>query len=111
MDRDLTYILDIVEAARLALSYIEGMTHDEYVADIQCQDSVIRRLEIIGEAARRVSVEFRSAHSELPWSEMIGMRNILIHKYDDVDLDTVWRTVVGELPNVLAALEKLVDCF
>lgn len=109
MDRDLTYILDMVEAIRLALSYVEGVTKDEFLVDIQCQDSVIRRLEIVGEAARRVSTEFCLAHPELPWSEMIGMRNFLAHEYDDVDLDIVWRTVVGELPDVLVALEKLVS--
>ncbi|MFH0938920.1 MAG: HepT-like ribonuclease domain-containing protein [Planctomycetota bacterium] len=90
MDRDQTYLLDILEAARLAIFYVGNKSENEFLADIQCQDSVIRRLEIIGEAARRVSNEFRLVHPELPWSDMIGMRNILIHEYDDVDIHIVW---------------------
>ncbi|MGB9578491.1 MAG: DUF86 domain-containing protein [Halothiobacillaceae bacterium] len=74
---------------------------------MQCQDSVIRRLEIIGEAARRVSVATRAAHPDLSWDEMIGMRNILIHEYDDVDLIIVWQTVRTELPLIVATLEKI----
>lgn len=109
MDRDLTYVLDILEAARLAISYVGDQSEAEFLADIQCQDSVIRRLEIVGEASRRVSEEFRSAHPELPWGDMIGMRNILIHEYDDVDLHIVWKTVVSELPGILAAMERLLE--
>ncbi len=86
MERDRTYLLDIFEAAKLAISYVGNKMEQEFLADIQCQDSVIRRFEIIGEAARRVSEATRIEHPELPWSEMIGMRNILIHEYDDVDL-------------------------
>jgi len=107
MDRDLACLVDIVEAARLAISYIGDKTEEEFLADIQCQDSVIRRLEIIGEAARRVSEDTRAAHPELPWSHMVGMRNILIHEYDDVDLPIVWKTVQIELPAIVANVEKL----
>lgn len=109
MDRDRAYLLDILEAARLAISYIEGKAEEEFFADVQCQDSVIRRLEIIGEAARRISEETRAAHPELPWSEMIGMRNILIHEYDDVDLPIVWKTIQSELPGIVAKVERLLD--
>lgn len=109
MDHDLSYVVDIIEAASLALSYVEGQTEERFVADIQCQDSVIRRLEIIGEAARRISGNFRSLHSELPWSDMIGMRNILIHDYDDVDIPLVWKTVINELPVILAKLQRILD--
>ncbi len=107
MDRDRTYLLDILESARLAVSYVASQTQDEFLGDVQCQDSVIRRLEIMGEAARRVSVETRSAHPDLPWSDMIGMRNILAHEYDDVDLAIVWRTVLTQLPGIVARLESL----
>jgi len=109
MDRDRTYLLDILEAARLAISYIANKTEHEFYADIQCQDSVIRRLEIIGEAARRVSEETRTAHPDVPWNDMIGMRNFLIHEYDDVDLYVVWRTVVVELPDVMAKVQRMME--
>ena len=66
-----------------------------------------RRLEIIGEAARRISKETQAAYSDLPWSDMVGMRNIMIHEYDDVDLVIVWETVNNDLPPLIDALEKI----
>lgn len=75
---------------------------------MQLQDAVIRRLEIIGEAARRVSDAKRQEWSHLPWQQMIGMRNIVIHKYDDVDLIAVWDTVMNDLPDLIHKIEPLV---
>lgn len=66
-----------------------------------------RRLEIIGEAARRTSVDFRAAHPDLPWQSMIQMRNVMIHQYDDVDPTIVWDTVREDLPPLIAQLEKV----
>ena len=86
MQRDNAYLLDILEAAKLGVTYVGKKTKEEFLNDIQCQDAVIRRLEIIGEAAGRVSGETKSAFPNLPWSEMVGMRNIMIHDYDDVDM-------------------------
>lgn len=108
MDRDRAHLLDILEAARLAVAYLEGLSEEEFLADSQRQDSAIRRLEIIGEAARRVSSETQADHPEIPWSAMIGMRNILIHRYDDVDLSLVFRTVRTDLARLIAVLEPLV---
>jgi len=93
MLRDVAYLVDILEAAQLALSYTDANTEEEFYNNQQCQDAVVRRLEIIGEAARRVSIEVRSAYPDLPWEEMIGLRNLLIHEYDDIDLSVVWQTV------------------
>ncbi|GAH81135.1 unnamed protein product, partial [marine sediment metagenome] len=93
MQRDKECLLDILEAAKLALTYVAIKTKEDFLKDIQCQDAVIRRLEIIGEAAGRISEETRNAFPRLPWSEMVGMRNIMIHDYDDVDIAIVWETV------------------
>ena len=62
-----------------------GRAKDEFIEDTQCQDAVIRRLEIIGEAARLISDETRTTYRKLPWNEMVGMRNIMIHEYDEID--------------------------
>jgi uncharacterized protein with HEPN domain len=105
MPRDREYLLDILESARLACDYLQNKTEQEFLNDVQCQDSVIRRLEVIGEAARRVSEEGRAALPELPWKAMIGMRNVMIHGYDDVDLTAVWNTVKDDLPALIEALE------
>jgi len=97
MNRDLVYLLDILQATSFRI-----------LQDTQRQDSVIRRIEIIGEAARRISPQTRTAYPDIPWNAMIGMRNLMIHDYDDVDLQTVWRTVQHDLPALIARLEPLV---
>ena len=92
----------------LALAYMEGCTLESFTGDTKLQDAVIRRLEIIGEAARRVSEETRAVHPNLPWRQMIGMRNQVIHMYDGVDIDVVWATVQEDLPPLLEMLAKVV---
>jgi uncharacterized protein with HEPN domain len=108
MSRDDVYLLDILVAARLALQYVSGKTRERFLGDVQLQDAVIRRLAVIGEAARRVSEATRLAHPSLPWHEMIGMRNIVVHEYDDVDLNVVWDAVARDLKPLVNALEKVV---
>jgi len=105
MHRDREYLLDIVESARLALKYVENKTEEEFIADIQLQDAVIRRFEIIGEASRRISDETQSVRPNLPWLEMVGMRNIMIHEYDDIDLHIVWNTIKKNLPSLVDSLD------
>lgn len=107
MQRDRAYLLDILEAARLAVSYVSGKSKEEFLRDTQCQDAVIRRFEIIGAASRRISDETQSEFPDLPWGEMIGMRNIMIHEYDDVDLDVTWKTVASDLPGLVGSLEAI----
>lgn len=106
---DKAHLIDILEAAKLAIGYVTGKSHEDFVSDSQCQDAVIRRVEIIGEAARRVSADTRTKHSELPWDSMMGMRNILIHEYDEVDFDVVWETVQRDLPSLIQKLEKIIS--
>ncbi len=106
MRRDMAYLRDIQASARLAISYLDGVGMESFLGDSRLQDAVIRRIEIIGEAARRVPKETRAAYPALPWREMIGMRNQVIHMYDGVDIDVVWRTVRDDFP---ALLETLAD--
>jgi len=107
MQRDQVYLLDILESAKLALIYAGDKDREDFFKDIQSQDSVIRRLEIIGEAARRISEETKAACPDLPWSDMIGMRNIMIHEYDNVDLSMVLETVKKDLPQLVEGIEKI----
>lgn len=109
MLRDREYFLDIIEAAKRALSYLEGKTKEVFLNDYQCQDATIRCLEIIGEAAKRISDETHDIYSDLPWADMIGMRNVMIHQYDSIDLFVVWETVKTDLPVIVNALSKLLD--
>lgn len=108
MSRDDAYLLDILQAAKLAVVYLRDGTLEAFLQDTQVQDSVIRRLEIIGEAARRVSETTQLKHPDLPWREMIAMRNIIIHEYDNVDLTVVWDAVKNDLPPLVEALESIV---
>lgn len=107
MERDRAYLLDIIESAKLALSYINEVSREEFLRDTQCQDSVIRRIEIIGEAARRVSLQTKNAYPGIPWSEIIGMRNLVIHDYDDVDPEIILDTVQQDIPGLIELIKPL----
>lgn len=99
-------MLDMLNAAKMAMEYVKGKSIGQFVSDTQCHDAVIRRLEILGEAANRVSDEFRNSHASIPWRSMVSMRNIVIHEYDGVDLNIIWNTVQHKLPELVAELKK-----
>jgi len=85
---------------------VRGKMREEFLADVQLQDAVIRRLAIIGEAAKRVSEATRESLPGLPWRQMAGMRNIIVHEYDDVDLSVVWDAVTRDLPPLVSELAQ-----
>jgi len=107
MSRDETTLLDIATAARLVLVFVQGLDKEDFLADIKTQSSVLYQLLVVGEAVKRLSREFRAQHSEIPWSLIAGMRDQLIHAYDVVDWDEVWKTVSSDVPALLAAIESL----
>ena len=107
MSRDPEYLVDIVSSAKLILTYVEGVRREQFIQDTRLQDSVIRRIEIIGEAVRRLSPEFRERHPEIPWTAMTGMRNRMIHGYDDIDMNIVWDTTQDSIPRLLPIVERL----
>jgi uncharacterized protein with HEPN domain len=109
MQRDLGYVADIVEAGRLIASFTSGMTWATFSGDVKTQDAVIRRLEIIGEASRRISDVFKRQHAEIEWSQIVGMRNRLIHEYGAVNLVLVWDVVENYVPALVSALALLLD--
>ena len=104
---DSVRIRHIVDAAREAVGFAKGRSREDLDTDRKLNLSLVRLLEIIGEAARGVSQEFRESHPDLPWESMAGMRDRLIHGYFDVNLDVVWETVREDLPVVIAELEKI----
>lgn len=107
MQRDREYLIDILEAAKIATSYIREKNKEDFLDDLQCQDAVIRRLEVIGEAARRISKDTHTHLANLPWNEMVSMRNVMIHEYDDIDVGIVWETVQNDLQPIIDSLEKI----
>jgi uncharacterized protein with HEPN domain len=106
-DRD--FVSDIQEALRRIATYTAGMTEEAFMADVKTQDAVIRNLEILGEATKNLSEEFRARYSHIPWKNMAGVRDRLIHHYFGINLDIVWQIVVAELPDVITALDEVVD--
>ncbi|MBW4621337.1 MAG: DUF86 domain-containing protein [Cyanosarcina radialis HA8281-LM2] len=107
MQRDIQFLLDMLESAKLATRYVAEKSKNDFLSDRQLQDAVIRRLGIIGEASRRISETTRQSIPTIPWVEISGMRNRLIHEYDDLDLDIVWETVKISLPITIDELEKI----
>lgn len=97
---------DILEAARLIISYVADTTEAEFCGDTQKQDAVIRRIEIIGEAAAHLTEGTREAIPALPFRKMRGMRNIVAHDYANVDLKIVWEVAITQVPQIDATLEQ-----
>jgi len=106
-DRDLAYIWDMCEAARLIIEFTSGFSYAQFAQDKKTQSAVERQLEILGEAARRVSEAFRQNHPEVPWRAMIGLRNILAHEYGEIRVDRIWLIATTGIPEMLAALSPL----
>lgn len=108
MSRDDAYLVDILESAKIALEYVAGKSWDEFYEDMQCQDAVLRRVEIIGEAARHVSPQTQKKYPQIPWRDLTVLRNLVIHQYDAVDINQVWDTVQNKLPSLVEEISKIV---
>lgn len=100
---------DILVYSSRAITYLEGVGRDEFVCDTGIQDQVIRCLEVVGEAARRMPEDARSLHPAIPWPQMAGLRNRLAHEYDAVDMGAVWVTATRDLPGIVRGLKRAAD--
>jgi len=105
---DLVRLLHMIEAADEAMSFVAGQTRAGLEKDRKTLFAVIRCIEIIGEAAGKVSDATRNSAPDVPWSAIVGMRNRLVHAYFDVDADLVWKTTSIELPALKARLQALI---
>jgi uncharacterized protein with HEPN domain len=108
MWRDEANLLDMLIWARRASEYVRHLTEPAFRADPLVQDATIRCLEVVGEAAGRISAEFRIRHSDIPWVQITGMRNRLAHDYGQIDLSEVWLSATGDCPALVAQLKPLV---
>jgi uncharacterized protein with HEPN domain len=108
MRRDDALLLHILLAARKIVRRTEGKTLSDFESDEILQDSIVRQIGIIGEAANNVSREFRRAHPEISWADIIGMRHRIIHDYMKIDWSRVWDTATDDLPRLIRDIEPLV---
>jgi len=106
--RDAALLLDMMLAAEDAISFVTGMDEAAFLESRLHQNAVIRSLEIIGEAAGKVSAQTRSAHPDIPWRDITAMRNRLIHGYAGVRLDHVWFVLRHQLEPLIGALALLI---
>jgi len=100
---------DIIESVRKIDRYRAGLSKSDFLIDDKTSDAVIRNLEIIGEAVRQLPSEFKDSHTGIPWSQIAGLRNRIVHDYAGVDLELVWEIVEGSLPELLKEIGKLSD--
>jgi uncharacterized protein with HEPN domain len=97
-ERDRTYLRHILDAISNIERFVEGLSKEEFLKNVEKQYAVLRGLEIIGESTKNLSRELRAKHREVPWKEIAGMRDKLIHGYFAVDLELVWVTITNQLP-------------
>lgn len=108
---DLKSLWDMLDASRGVTELVSGVALPDYAANRGLQWAVERGIEIIGEAARRVSPAFREQHPEVPWSAVIATRHILAHEYDDVQHDKVWRIATRHVPALIENIEPILQQF
>ena len=107
MKDDKIYIEHILQSIDRIESYVTGKDHQSFPTDYLTQDAVVRQLEIIGEATKRISKGLRILNPKVPWSDMAGMRDVLIHDYLEVDVDIVWKTATESIYNLKSHLQNL----
>jgi uncharacterized protein with HEPN domain len=107
MKDDKIYIEHILQSIDRIEFYLIGKDHESFSNDFMVQDAVVRQLEIIGEVTKRISKDLRNKNPQVPWSDMAGMRDILIHDYIDVDIEIVWKTASESIINLKNLLQNL----
>lgn len=105
--RDRVSLNDIVQACRLVQQFSRDLTEDSFDRNVFAQSAILYQLIIMGEAVKRLSSEFRSAHPRVEWTEMAGMRDMVVHQYHRVALRLVWGTVRDDVPAVLEYIERV----
>ncbi len=108
MWRDDAYLLDMLIAARDALEFSRSLTWEQFQTSSLHQHAIAKALENIGEAARKISAETRAAHPEIPWAQIIALRNRIAHDYFSLNLARIWDIVQREVPALIALIEPLV---
>jgi len=105
---ELVFLEDILECIDKIAEYVKDISENDFEKNIEKQDAVIRRIEIIGEAVKRISTETRNQYLSIPWREMAGMRDIVIHEYFGITIGLVWRVATSDIPDLKEKIEVIV---
>jgi uncharacterized protein with HEPN domain len=108
-DRDLTYLKHILDCINDIELFVEGYTEDEFVSDKKTFNSSIRMFEVIGEATKKISTELKNDHPAIEWKKMAGLRDILIHDYEGVNLNALWQIIRVNIPELKTQIQKLIQ--
>ncbi len=109
MSRDLDSLRDMALAARRVLKYIQNVSQPDFEQDLEKQDSIIYRILILGEASKRISVEFQKNHPDISWRQIAGIRNVLVHEYDQIDLEVLWDVTQNSIPDLLEKIDIFLE--
>lgn len=101
------FLADILESIKRIEQYVNGKTKKEFLDNYEKQDAIIKRLEIIGEAVKNIPSEIKKKYPKIPWKDIAGMRDILVHEYFGVVMDRVWDTAKKDIPNLKKQIKKL----
>ncbi|MEM9948996.1 MAG: DUF86 domain-containing protein [Cyanobacteria bacterium P01_A01_bin.123] len=107
MNRDKASLLDVLNATQRILDFTSGLSKIELDKNEEKQSAILYQIIVIGEATKRLSPEFRSQHSAIPWKEIAGMRDVLAHQYDRVNLNTLWSVIQDDVPELLNLIQPL----
>jgi uncharacterized protein with HEPN domain len=105
------FLKDILESIERIEQYVKDTTESEFLDDYEKQDAIMKRLEIIGEAVKNIPKKVKAEHSEIPWKQMSGMRDVLIHEYFGVVMKRVWDTAKNDIPKLKKQILKLLEKF
>ena len=101
------YIQHMIDNSNKAISFVKNITREDFDRDEKLRLALTHLLQVIGEAARRVSLEFRDNHPQIPWQEIVGIRSKVVHDYLNVDEDIIWSTIKYDLPPLVLELENI----
>jgi uncharacterized protein with HEPN domain len=107
-ERDAAYLFDMLQASEKVRRYVTGKSFETFRDDDQLRDSVERNIQIIGEAARRVSPAFKEEHPDIPWRKIIAQRNVLVHEYENIGMEEMWEVATAHIPLLIKQLQPLI---
>lgn len=100
-------LFDILDSIEKIEKYAKNISENDFFDNIQVQDAVVRRIEIIGEAVKGLPISFRNKHTDIPWKKIAGTRDVLIHDYSGIDVDLVWEIIKNDIPKLKKQIKEL----